>query len=97
MKTAAMRLLRPPRPLRPRGSTPLPRSRRQRGFTIIEMTVALFVTAEVILAALALFDFHNKLAHVQASSTEPPGRARFCATCGVTLRARQDWTKSRVS
>jgi hypothetical protein len=34
------------------------------------MTVALFVTAEVILAALALFDFHNKLAHVQASISD---------------------------
>jgi Tfp pilus assembly protein FimT len=70
MNTAALRLLRPPRPLRPPGSSPSPRRRRQRGFTIIEMTVALFVTAEVILAALALFDFHNKLAHVQASISD---------------------------
>jgi type II secretory pathway pseudopilin PulG len=71
MKTAALRRLRPPRPLRPPGSSPLSRRRpRQRGFTIIEMTVALFVTAEVILAALALFDFHNKLAHVQASISD---------------------------
>jgi Tfp pilus assembly protein FimT len=41
-----------------------------RGFTIVELTVALFVTAEVILAALALFDFHNKLAHVQTSISD---------------------------
>lgn len=38
--------------------------RGARGFTLIEVVVATFITAEVILAALALFDFHNKLAHV---------------------------------
>jgi Tfp pilus assembly protein FimT len=46
------------------------RRRGEPGFTIIEMTVALFVTAEVILAALALFDFHNKLARVQTSISD---------------------------
>jgi len=40
----------------------------QRGFTVIEVTLALFVTAEIIVAGLALFDFHNKLARVQALS-----------------------------
>src|SRR5580692_5137300 len=43
---------------------------RERGFTIIEMTIALFVTAEVILAGLALFDFHNKLARVQTQVSD---------------------------
>ncbi len=51
----------PPRRRRPRG---------ERGFTIIEMTVAMFITAEVILAGLALFDFHNKLARVQTQITD---------------------------
>jgi Tfp pilus assembly protein PilW len=46
------------------------RGRGERGFTIIEMTVALFITAEVILAGLALFDFHNKLARVQTQITD---------------------------
>jgi Tfp pilus assembly protein FimT len=44
--------------------------RRQRGFTVIEMTIALFITAEVVLAALALFDFHNKLARVQTQISD---------------------------
>jgi Tfp pilus assembly protein FimT len=38
--------------------------RRQSGFTVLELTISLFITAEVILAGLALFDFHNKLARV---------------------------------
>jgi Tfp pilus assembly protein FimT len=46
------------------------RTRGERGFTIIEMTVTLFITAEVILAGLALFDFHNKLARVQTQITD---------------------------
>jgi Tfp pilus assembly protein FimT len=44
--------------------------RGEPGFTIIEVTVALFITAEVILAALALFDFHSKLARVQTSISD---------------------------
>jgi hypothetical protein len=58
----------------PSPSAPRPRPRRRasrdRGFTIIEMTVALFVTAEVILAGLALFDFNNRLAHVQTQVSD---------------------------
>src|ERR1700753_2811078 len=38
--------------------------RRPRCFTVLELTISLFITAEVILAGLALFDFHNKLARV---------------------------------
>jgi Tfp pilus assembly protein FimT len=45
-------------------------SRRQGGFTLIEMTIALLVTVEVILAGLALFDFHNKLARVQTQISD---------------------------
>jgi hypothetical protein len=50
---------------------PAARGRRsERGFTLIEVVVATLVTAEVILAALALFDFHNKLARVQGQVTD---------------------------
>jgi type II secretory pathway pseudopilin PulG len=53
------------------GTQPSLRGRRsQRGFTLIEVVVATLVTAEVILAALALFDFHNKLARVQGQVTD---------------------------
>ncbi len=45
-------------------------SRREGGFTLIEMTIALLVTVEVILAGLALFDFHNKLARVQTQISD---------------------------
>lgn len=41
-----------------------------RGFSLVEVTVALFITAEVILAGLALFDFHNRLARVQTQITD---------------------------
>jgi len=43
---------------------------RQRGFTLIEVVVATLITVEVILAALALFDFHNRLARVQGQVTD---------------------------
>ncbi|HXO42545.1 MAG TPA: prepilin-type N-terminal cleavage/methylation domain-containing protein [Thermoanaerobaculia bacterium] len=45
-------------------------SARQRGFTLIEVVVATLITIEVILAALALFDFHNRLARVQGQITD---------------------------
>jgi Tfp pilus assembly protein PilW len=44
--------------------------RGERGFTLIEVVVATLVTVEVILAALALFDFHNKLARVQGQVSD---------------------------
>lgn len=41
------------------------RARRSAGFTLIEILVALIVTVELMLAALALFDFSNKLSKAQ--------------------------------
>lgn len=39
--------------------------RPQSGFTLIEILVVLIVLVQVIVAVLALFDFNNKLSHVQ--------------------------------
>lgn len=44
--------------------------RNESGFTVIELTIALFVTVEVILAVLLLFDFSNKLTRVQTNVTD---------------------------
>jgi Tfp pilus assembly protein PilW len=46
------------------------RRRAESGFTVIELTIALFVTVEVILAVLLLFDFSNKLTRVQSNVTD---------------------------
>jgi hypothetical protein len=46
------------------------RRRGERGFTFIEALVALLISVEVIVAGLALFDFHNKLARVQAQVSD---------------------------
>ncbi len=52
------------------GPTACGRRRRERGFSLIEVVAATLISVEVILAALALFDFHNKLARVQAQVSE---------------------------
>lgn len=50
---------------------PPPSGRRgERGFSLIEVVVATLITAEVLLAGLALFDFHNKLARVQGQVSD---------------------------
>ncbi|MGE5234701.1 MAG: PilW family protein [Acidobacteriota bacterium] len=41
------------------------RSRAQRGFTLIELLASLIIMTEIIVAVLVLFDFNNKLTHVQ--------------------------------
>lgn len=43
---------------------------KQGGFTVLEMLVTLFVTVEIMLAVLALFDFNNKLSRVQTQVSE---------------------------
>ena len=40
---------------------------RQRGFTLVELAVSLFVTVTVLLGVLALFDFSNKLSRAQTN------------------------------
>lgn len=46
------------------------RRTRESGFTLVELSVALFVTVEVIVAVLLLFDFSNKLSRVQSNVTD---------------------------
>ncbi len=52
-------------------NTTLPASGpRQRGFTLVEVTVSLFVTIIVLLGVLALFDFSNRLSRVQTNISD---------------------------
>jgi len=44
--------------------------RHSSGFTLIELLVSLFVTIEIIIAVLMLFDLNNKLARVQTNIAE---------------------------
>lgn len=43
---------------------------RQKGFTLVELAVSLFVTVSVMLGVLMLFDFSNKLSRVQSNVTD---------------------------
>ncbi|HSG38909.1 MAG TPA: prepilin-type N-terminal cleavage/methylation domain-containing protein [Thermoanaerobaculia bacterium] len=43
---------------------------RQKGFTLVELAVSLFVTVSVMLGVLMLFDFSNKLSRVQTNVTD---------------------------
>jgi len=42
-------------------------SRRQAGFTLVELAISLLVIVEVLLAVLMLFDFSSKLSHAQTN------------------------------
>ena len=45
----------------------MPSERAQRGFTVAELAVSLFVTIVLILGVLSLFDFSNRLSRVQTN------------------------------
>src|SRR5262245_35003395 len=45
-------------------------SRREAGFTLVEMVIALFALVIVLLAMLSLFDFSNKIARAQINVAE---------------------------
>src|SRR5436309_14243287 len=62
-----------------------PRASRQRGFTIIEVTVSLIVTVIVLLGVLALFDFSNKLSRVQTNISEMQQSLRVAQTDAVRM------------
>jgi type II secretory pathway pseudopilin PulG len=60
-------------------------SRRQRGFTLIEAAVSLFVTVIVLLGVLALFDFSNKLSRVQTNVADMQQSMRVAQADAVRL------------
>ncbi len=62
-----------------------PRASRQRGFTIIEVTVSLIVTVIVLLGVLALFDFSNKLTRVQTNISDMQQSLRVAQSDSVRL------------
>jgi Tfp pilus assembly protein PilW len=67
-RTAARRVVPPPPAPAAAGCRPAPGG--ERGFSFVEAMVALLISVEVIIAGLALFDFHNKLARVQAQVSD---------------------------
>jgi type II secretory pathway pseudopilin PulG len=58
---------------------------RQRGFTLIEMSISLFVTIVILLGVLALFDFSNKLSRVQTNISEMQQSLRVAQTDAVRI------------
>ena len=65
--------------------TRLLRGSRQRGFTLIEVTVSLIVTIIVLLGVLALFDFSNKLTRVQTNISDMQQSLRVAQSDSVRL------------
>jgi type II secretory pathway pseudopilin PulG len=61
------------------------RRSRERGFTLIEVTVSLIVTVIVLLGVLALFDFSNKLSRVQTNISDMQQSLRVAQTDSVRL------------
>lgn len=64
---------------------PLRRGSRQRGFTLIEVSVSLIVTIIVLLGVLALFDFSNKLTRVQTNVSDMQQSLRVAQNDSVRL------------
>lgn len=60
----------PTAPTAPPSASSLPGHQGEQGFTLTELIVALFVTVEVLVAVLLLFDFNTKLARVQTNIAE---------------------------
>jgi type II secretory pathway pseudopilin PulG len=63
----------------------LPRGSRQRGFTLIEVSVSLIVTIIVLLGVLALFDFSNRLTRVQTNISDMQQSLRVAQNDSVRL------------
>jgi type II secretory pathway pseudopilin PulG len=61
------------------------RAARQRGFTLIEVSVSLIVTIIVLLGVLALFDFSNKLTRVQTNISDMQQSLRVAQNDAVRL------------
>lgn len=58
---------------------------RQRGFTLVEAAVSLFVTVIVLLGVLALFDFSNKLTRAQTNVADMQQSLRVAQSDAVRL------------
>ena len=58
---------------------------RQRGFTLIEVSVSLLVTIIVLLGVLALFDFSNRLTRVQTNISDMQQSLRVAQNDSVRL------------
>jgi type II secretory pathway pseudopilin PulG len=58
---------------------------RQRGFTLIEVSVSLIVTIIVLLGVLALFDFSNRLTRVQTNVSDMQQSLRVAQNDSVRL------------
>lgn len=63
----------------------LPSDARQRGFTLVEVAVSMIVTVIVLLGVLALFDFSNKLTHVQTNISDMQQSLRVAQADAVRL------------
>lgn len=61
------------------------RGSRQRGFTLIEVSVSLIVTIIVLLGVLALFDFSNRLTRVQTNVSDMQQSLRVAQNDSVRL------------
>jgi len=61
------------------------RGSRQRGFTLIEVSVSLIVTIIVLLGVLALFDFSNRLTRVQTNISDMQQSLRVAQNDSVRL------------
>jgi prepilin-type N-terminal cleavage/methylation domain-containing protein len=57
----------------------------QRGFTLIEVSISLLVTVIVLLGVLAMFDFSNKLSHVQTNIADMQQSLRVAQTDAVRM------------
>ncbi|MEO7973939.1 MAG: prepilin-type N-terminal cleavage/methylation domain-containing protein, partial [Thermoanaerobaculia bacterium] len=44
--------------------------RRQSGFSLIELLIGMVIAIEILVAALTIFDVHNRMARVQLQITE---------------------------
>jgi type II secretory pathway pseudopilin PulG len=62
-----------------------PPGSRQRGFTLIEVSVSLIVTIIVLLGVLALFDFSNRLTRVQTNISDMQQSLRVAQNDSVRL------------
>ncbi|HEX3554676.1 MAG TPA: prepilin-type N-terminal cleavage/methylation domain-containing protein [Thermoanaerobaculia bacterium] len=60
-------------------------SLRQRGFTLVEVAVSLFVTVIILLGVLALFDFSNKLARAQTNVSDMQQSLRVAQTDAIAM------------